>query len=493
MLLQVPLNLVNGQAKLGHVSVVEQTTGILQNVADSQVSSAKNNLTNLKEKLAKADAQYQKDPTPANFQAVEAIRAQIKNTERELRIIEIKRNATYKRTIEELRNKIKSLRERLKSATHGEKKVLTERLDRLIIRYYNLRIDHVTEIINKNRTNASRIRRRITKHRDVIMAIKAREKGQVIPDGVMKTRKAEEIGKLKKAKNDLIDVDKRFRKLNRILERLKAAKYRFNEKRMITAAILEHIKTKIKNMKQTVDEHDHILRNLVRKNKTCGDLELAQRRLDKALNIYKLRKNENKKRPTPATRRRLRNSHNYVTDLRMKIKQIRKCKGIMLCGNLKKITHKLEVARKNLKRAEKTATDRPSDEDAQKEFKKYKDQVKKYKTQIKATWDCICYRAQIKYHENKRLYSQTGKRIYKDKMLRHQKMMKTCNCRAGNINFGRARFQFIKYRNRFQANTMDQKSKEQMDFYYKKVMEHYNRLKMYKCALPRLPRTITKA
>ena len=493
MLLQVPLKLVNGQAELGHVSVVEQTTGILQNVADSQVSSTKNNLTNLKERLAKADAQYQKDPTPANFKAVEAIKAEVKNTERELKISEIKRDATYKRTIEELRNKIKSIRERLKVATHGEKKVLTERLDRLIIRYYNLRIDHVTEIIHKNRANASRINRRITKHRDIIMAIKSQEKAQVIPDGAMKTRKTEEIGKLKKAKNDLIDVDKRYKKLKIILERLKAAKYKFNEKRMITAVILEHIKTKIKDMKQTVDEHDDILRNLMQKNKKCGDLQLAQRRLDKALNLYKSRKDENKQRPTPATRRRLHNARVHVDELRMKIKQIRKCKGIMLCGNLRKITHKLEVARKNLAKASKTATDRPSDEDAQTELKKYKDQVQKYKTQIKATWDCICYRAQVKYHENKRLYSQTGKPFYKDKMLRHQKMMKTCNCRAGKINFGRARYHFIKFRNQFQANTMDQKSKEQMDFYYKKVIEHYNRLKMYKCPLPKLPRTIAKA
>ena len=73
-------------------------------------------------------------------------------------------------------------------------------------------------------------------------------------------------------------------------------------------------------------------------------------------------------------------------------------------------------------------------------------------------------------------------------MNKYKRQLHACNCRAANINFYRSKHAYIRYRNRFEANNMDQKSKGQMDFYYTKVLQHYKRLSIYKCKLPKLPR-----
>ena len=490
LLLQVPLTLKDGQPQLGQATVVKETPQMLQNLASTQVSSAKNNLKDLKEKLVIAENQYKKDQTPASFQRVEAIKAEIKRLESELSKGEAKLEMSYKRTIEEIRRKIRSLRHRLKSATHGARKVLTNRLDNLIIRYYNLRIDHVQKLIDKNRGHAAAIRRRITKHRDIIMAIKAQEKRQVVPDGAMKARKLSEGAKLKSARVKLAGVDLRYKRLRRLLERLKAAKNRFLSKRQLNDAIMRQLKDKIEYFRRMLMKHDRILQRCCKTKTRCGDLGLAERRLERAIDAYKAAKNINKQRSTPKTRRRLSKARMHVNDMRERVRQIRKCKGIIVCGNLKRAYRLLERAKADYARVMKVAADRPSDEDSQKARLKYENRIKKYRHLIKKIWTCICDRAQINYHKNKRLFSKTGKQIYKDRMKRHKKMLHTCNCRAANINFSRARKQFIKFRNRYQANTMDQKSKDEMDFYYKKVMQHYERLKLYNCELPTLPRTI---
>jgi hypothetical protein len=75
-------------------------------------------------------------------------------------------------------------------------------------------------------------------------------------------------------------------------------------------------------------------------------------------------------------------------------------------------------------------------------------------------------------------------------MMLHKDMLRKCNCRAANINFRRASKAFITFRNRFQSSPMDQTAKEKMEKFYKSVLVHYARLKLYKCKLPPLPRKI---
>lgn len=488
---------MGGQPQIGKASIVSETPMMAQNLASAQVSAAKSRLRILKRKLRIAELEYKKNPTPTNFKIVEAIKAEIQSLGKAVASGQAKLDQSYKRTLSELRRKIKSLRRRLKTARDGAKSVLMKRLDSLILRYYNLRINRVKKIIEKNRSNATTIRRIITKHRDIIIAIKAQEKRQTIPDDAMKVRRVKEEMKLKKARMEMAKANARYKYLKKLLESLKAKKNRFLTKRMLSNVVTGQVSGNIAYLRKMLMRHESILKRLLRMIKPrhrvrgkCGDLGLAERRLKKAIDTYKVFKAQNKQRPTNKSRLRLRTARMNVAALRARVGQIRKCKGIILCGNLKKAYRNLKRAKADYRRVMKIAKDRPSDEDAQKDRHKYMNRVKKHRHIIKKIWTCICDRAQTKYHKNKRMFSKTGKKIYKDRMKVHKRMLHRCNCRAANINFSRARTQFIKFRNRYQANTMDQSSRDKMDFYHKKVMEHYQRLKVYKCKLPKLPRTI---
>lgn len=493
LLLQVPITLTGGKPQIGQATVIMETPQMLQNLASNQVSAAKSRLSILKRKLRAAQLQYKRDQTPASFKRVEAIKAEIKRLEKIISAGQAKLEMSYKRTIEDIRRKIKSLRRRLKVAVAGERKVVLTRLDALILRYYNIRINRVKQVIQKNRSNVGAIRRRITKHRDIIIAIKAQEKRQTIPDPAMKVRRVKEGMKLKKARMDLAKADVRYKHLKKLLESLKAKKNRFLTKRMLSKVVTGQVSGSIAYLRRILMRHDRILKKCCRKparRTRCGNLGLAERRLKKAIDAHKENKRINKQRPTPKTRLRLRTSRMRVAALRARVKQIRKCKGIILCGNLKNTYRLLERAKVDYARVMKVARNRPSDEESQKVRHKYSNLVKKYRLRVKKIWKCICNRAKINYVKNKRMFSKTGKKIYKNRMIRHKEMIRTCNCRAAKINFSRARSQFIKFRNRHQANTMDQNSKDKMEFYYKKLMQHYERLKLYKCKLPELPRTI---
>ena len=501
LLLQVPITINGGKPQIGKASIVSETPMMAQNLANAQVSAAKSRLHTLKRKLRIAEMEYKRNPNPNNFKIVEAIKAEIKRLLGAISAGQAQLTESYKKTLISLRRKIKSVKRRLKTAHDGAKKVLTKTLDSLIIRYYNLRIKRVEPLIAKNRTNASAIRRRITKHRDIVIAIKAQEKRQVIPDAAMKVRRMSESAKLNKARVDMKKVDMRYKQLKRLLDRLKAGKNRFLTKRTLANVVSGQVSGNIAYIRKILMRHDRILKELMKfsaprrrirrvtKSK-CGNLGLTQRRLRKAVIEYRKIHSMNKKRPTRKTRLLLRAARERVAALRARVKAIRKCKGIILCGNLKKAYRNLARAKASYRRVMKIAKDRPSDEDAQKDRHKYMVRVRKHRHMIKKIWTCICNRAQIKYHLNERMFSKTGKKIFKDRMKVHKKTLHRCNCRAANINYSRAREQFIRHRNRYQANTMDQKSKDKMDFYYKKVMQHYERLKLYKCKLPPLPRTI---
>jgi hypothetical protein len=163
---------------------------------------------------------------------------------------------------------------------------------------------------------------------------------------------------------------------------------------------------------------------------------------------------------------------------------------MIICGDLKKAYRNLSNAKVSYEKVLETARNRPSDEDSQKARLKYANRIKKHRAMIKSIWRCICNRAQKKYREYKDLYARKKLPVYRRRMLLHKEMLRKCNCRAANINFSRASKSFITYRNRFQSSPLDQNAKEKMEQFYKSVLVHYERLKLYKCKLPPLPRKI---
>ena len=272
---------------------------------------------------------------------------------------------------------------------------------------------------------------------------------------------------------------------------LKAAKNRFNAKRGLAVAVAGATGS-IDKLRDMVMKHDRILQNLAgKKTDRCQSLQLQRLKLNAALGSLdransNLKKRPNNKRLQEAVRRmKIR-----VARLREKVAAAIKCRGMILCGNLRKAMRNLDNAKAAYAKAAETARNRPSDEDAQKARIKYENRIKKHREKIKSIWKCICDRAQKKYHQYEDLYARKKLPVYRRRMLLHKEMLRKCNCRAANINFNRARKSFILYRNRFQSNPMDQTAKEKMEQFYKNVLVHYERMKMYKCELPPLPRKI---
>lgn len=483
--------------EIGKVVLVPQTPGLKQQMAGKQVSAAKSQLSILKRKLKMAVIAYKKQATPANYKLVESLKAQIKALSLTVKSGQAKLDQSYKQIIAELRRKIGQLRKQLKSATAGKKKVLTDRLNNTISRYYKLRIDKLEELIKKNRSNAAAIRRHILKHKNTIAAIVAEEKRQTIPNPALKVRKVKAGGLLRKANADLKKANARHAFLKKRLDKLKAASNRLGTKRMMASAVMGQLGGTITNLRKIINRHSKMLKRMKKCCKLpkpkCGNLGLARRRLRNELGKLKQMRVVYKKKPTSQLKMRIRRQASRVARLRGIVKRIIKCKGLIFCGNLKRAHRNLAKARANYKKVIKEALARPSDEDAQKARHKHMNSIKKYRQEISAIWTCMCDRAQKKYHQYKQLYNKHKKPVYRKRMLLHKRMLRRCNCRAANINFNRAKTLFIKFRNQFQANTLDQKSKEGMERFYKKVLEHYNRLKMYKCKLPPLPRTLGKA
>lgn len=497
LLLQVPITISGDKPVIGQVVVMPQTLGAKQQMAGQQISATKSRIGVLKRKLKAAMLAYKKTPNPANYKAVEALKIELKSLSGNLKQNEARMNETYKQTLAMLRRKIRQTRNQLKSAKDGKKKVLTDRLNRLIARYYKLRIEKLEELIKRNRANAAAIRRHILKSKNVIAAIVAEEKRQTIPNPALKVRKAKEGMRLKKTRLDLKKANVRYAVLKKRLDLLKSANSRFNTKRMMASAILGQMGATITNLRRIINRHSRLLKGM-RKcckggKKGCGDLGLARRRLRRELEKLKDMKRIYKRKPTNRLKMRIRNQRHKVDRLTQEVKRIIKCKGLMFCGNLKRAYRNLERAKANYDRVMKIAINRPSDEDSQKARHKYARHIKKYRHEISSIWTCICDRAQKKYHHYKQLYNKQKKPVYRERMLLHKRMLRRCNCRAANINFNRAKVRFVKFRNQYQSNPMDQKSKESMDEYYTKVLEHYTRLKMYKCKLPPLPRSLGKA
>ena len=498
LILQVPITVKNGKAEIGKPLFARETPAGAQKLAAAQLSSAKSQLAVLRRKLKTAEAKYKANPIPQNFKQVESIKAEIARLTGETKKAQAKLSSSYQAMIRSLRRKIADLKSRLKSAKgKGAQKVLGDRLARTVNRYYDLRIQHVTELIQKNRSNVAGMRRHITTSKNIVASIVAQEARNTIPNPVLKVKRLKASKKLRRTRSDLVKANMRYKLLTKKLNMLKAAKNRFNAKRGLAAAVsgaASKFSGSVEKLRRMVMRHDRILRRLSgKKTKKCLSLQLQRLKLNAALGRLAKVKSSLKTKPTnKKLKEALRRMKIRVARLREKVAAAVKCRGMIICGDLRKAMRNLENAKAGFAKASETARNRPSDEDAQKARLKFQNRVKKHRRIITAIWKCICNRAQKKFHQYEDLYARKKLPVYRRRMLLHKEMLRKCNCRAANINFRRASKTFITYRNRFQSNPMDQTAKEKMESFYKKVLIHYDRLKLYKCKLPPLPRKIEK-
>ena len=498
LILQVPITVKNGKAEIGKPLFARETPAGAQKLAAAQLSSAKSQLAVLRRKLKTAEAQYKANPSPPNFKIVESIKAEIARLAGETKKAQAKLSSSYKDMVSELRKKIKDIKSRLKSAKgKGAQKVLESRLATTVNRYYDLRIQHVSGLVNKNRSNVAGMRRHITAAKNIVASIVAQEARNTIPNPVLKVRRLKANKKLRQTRTDLVKANLRYKLLTKKLNMLKAAKNRFNAKRGLMAAVsgaASKFSGSVEKLRRLVMEHDRILRRLSgKKTKKCMSLQLQRLKLNAALaRLAKLNSSLKKTPSNNKLKEAARRTRIRIARLREKVAAAIKCRGMIICGDLKKAYRNLANAKMSYEKVIETARNRPSDEDSQKARLKYAARIKKHRAMIKSIWRCICNRAQKKYRQYKDLYARKKLPVYRRRMLLHKEMLRKCNCRAANINFSRASKSFITYRNRFQSNPMDQTAKEKMEQFYKSVLVHYARLKMYKCDLPPLPRKIEK-
>lgn len=491
LLLQVPITLVGNKPTIGKVTFASQTAQLMSQIAQQQVSAAKNRLAILKKKLRLAELEYKKNPTPTNFKIVEAIKAEIKSLSRAVKAGDSKLMKERKNRFHRLVKRIHALKKRIPTAKAGEKKVLESRLNKLITTYYEMKIHDIENMVKMNRSNYHAMHRHMMKIKQILISIKAQEKRQTIPDGKLKQRRMIEEMKHKKVRVQLKRNDIRYKMLHKKLMATKAAYARFKSKLDLNNAIAGKIGGSIESLRRIIIQHTRILNRILKsmrkpKNKGHEALAMLRRQLKKAVFVYNRLKKEAKKHSS--ARPKMLRARRHVIDLRRRIKNLEKRRNIVHCPSVKVLTVHLVKAKKNYERVLKIAKNRPSDEDAQKDRHKYHAKVKKYRAAIKNAWTCICNNAQHKMHKYERMFSKTGKQKYRLMMNKYKRQLHACNCRAANINFYRSKHAYIRYRNRFEANNMDQKSKGQMDFYYTKVLQHYKRLSIYKCKLPKLPR-----
>ena len=493
LILQVPITVKNGKAEIGKPQIARETPAGAQKLASAQLSSAKSQLAVLRRKLKIAEAAYKANPNPQNFKIVESIKAEIARMEGETKKAQAKLSSSYNAMIQQLRRKIKDIKSRLKSAKgKGAQKVLGDRLAKTVNRYYDLRIQHVSELIKKNRSNVAGMRRHITTTKNIVATIAAQEARNTIPNPVLKVKRLKMSQKLRRTRTDLVKANMRYKLLTKKLNMLKAAKNRFNAKRGLAAAVSGAMSGSIERLSKLVMRHDRILKRLAgKKTKKCLSLQLQKLKLNAALGrLAKLNRSLKKTPSNKKLKEAVRRTRIRIARLREKVAAAVKCRGMIICGDLKKAMRNLANAKVGYAKVMETARNRPSDEDAQKARLKYANRIKKHRRMIKSIWRCICNRAQTKYRQYKDLYERKKLPVYRRRMMLHKDMVRKCNCRAANINFNRASKSFITSRNRFQSSPMDQNAKEKMDSFYKSVLVHYARLKLYKCQLPPLPRKI---
>lgn len=491
MILQVPLAISGNMVTLAGPPVF----GAPGSTAKA-LEKSKDRLAQLKLQLKAANLDYRKAPSAINLKKIETIQAEINSL---LKTIEKQAKGAvseFKMKLAALRRKIRETRKRLAAATVKTKKPIQIRLDGLVNQVFSMRIDHVQSLLNKNRSNVAAMRRVHLRLKDQIKALVANIKRQTIPNQVLNMQRLKMNTRLKKIRLDLAGALRRQKKIIRWLNKLKAKKNAYNSRRMLqkaAAGAMGSIPEALNGIRDMLRRHEKILRSLSkgdRRQKTrlpkkkCGNLSLANRRLKNVLRKI----SEIKITPaSPARDKKLAKLRAIANKRRAAVKRIMKCKGIILCGDLAKAKRNLANARAKFMTANNTANQRPSDESAQRARQNYRARIKVHKEKIEQIWSCICRRANKKYRQYKNLYAGIKSPVYLRKMNIHKKMINTCNCRKARMNFNRALNRHHKAQKQYAQNAQDTNAKDNIKFFYDRMMVHRNKLQSLGCKLPVMP------
>lgn len=490
MVLQVPLNISGNKVTVAGTPVFGPPGSTAK-----ALSNSKDRLAQLKQQLKLAQIEYKKAPSAINLKKVEMLTEQIRAMMKTIAKQAKGAFAEYKMKLKALRRKIKDTRGRLRAAIGKAKKQIQIRLDSLINKYSAMQIEHVQALLDKNRSNLAAMRRARLRLRDKLKAMKARIARQTIGDPALKVQMSKLNMRLKKVHMDITAGLRRQKKIINWLNKLKARKNAYNSRRMLqkaAAGAMGSIPQALKSIKDMLQRHEKILRKLSggRRSKTggrrkrCGNMALARRRLKRAVRIIV---NLKKQPPTPVRDKKISKWRAVAAKRRAALRRIIKCKGLILCGNLKKAQRNLAKARAKLAQAHKTAEERPSDEDAQTARKKYRGRVEFHKKMIKNIWNCVCRRAVKKYKMYKNLYDKNNKPVYLQRMKIHKDMIRRCNCRKARINFNNAKRRFTKNQQQYAQSPQDTGAKDKLTFFYGRMVVHRNKMQSLGCKVPELP------
>jgi Txe/YoeB family toxin of Txe-Axe toxin-antitoxin module len=491
IVLQVPLKISGNKVTV----VGTPTTGPPASTRKA-LAQSKNRLRDLKAKIRIAQLTYKKNPTSNNLKIIDALRAQIAAISKTVKAQAKGAAKEYKTTLKRIRARIAATRRKLNSVSVKLRGPIRKKLDNLVNRYWTMQINHVTSLLNKNKSNTAAMRRVRTKLKDSLKAHMARMKRQTVANPKLNVMKSALQRKLKKVNVDLKKSATRRVKLVKWLNRVKARKNVYNSKRMMTKAAkgaMGAIPGALGQLNRTLRRHERILKILLRRRgiktrrgkKKCPNLSLARRRLKAAIRSHSRLKKDAVK--NPKLKKRVLASRRRINRLRRIVRRAIKCKGMVLCGNLKKARRNLKKARRAFMKAVKITKNRPSDEKAQRDKAKYRARVKVHRQKIRSIWACICRRAHKLYKKYKKLNAKRPSPGYVRRMKLHKRMIKRCNCRKARINFNRARAHYIKARVQIRQNSTNKKAKDQVVFFRRKMALHREKMKKYGCKLPPMP------
>jgi hypothetical protein len=449
----------------------------------------------LKQQLKLAQVEYKKSPSAINLKKVEMLTSQIRGTMKTVAKQAKGAVAEYKMKLKALLRKIKDTRGRLRAAVGKGKKQIQIRLDSLINKYSAMRIEHVQNLLNKNRSNLAAMRRARLRLRDKLTALKARITRQTIANPALNVQRMKLNTRLKKVRMDITAALRRQKKIINWLNKLKARKNTYNSRRMLqkaAAGAMGSIPQALKSIKDMLSRHEKILRKLSTgkrskkggRRRKCGNMALARRRLKRAVRIIVGLK---KQPPTPVRDKKIAKWRAVAAKRRAALRRIIKCKGLILCGNMKKAQRNLARARAKFAEANKTANERPSDEGAQRARNKYRGRIAFHKKMLKNIWNCFCRRATKKYKMYKNLYAKKPKPVYLQRMKIHKDMIRRCNCRKARMNFNNAKKRFTTHQQQYAQSPQDTGAKDKMKFFYDRMVVHRNKLQSLGCKVPDLP------
>lgn len=490
MVLQVPLNISGNKVTVAGTPVFGPPGSTAK-----ALSNSKDRLAQLKQQLKLAQIEYKKAPSAINLKKVEMLTEQIRAMMKTIAKQTKGAFAEYKMKLKALLRKIKDTRGRLRAAVGKAKKQIQIRLDSLINKYSAIQIEHVQDLLNKNRSNLAAMRRARLRLRDKLKAMKARIARQTIGDPALKVQMSKLNMRLKKVHDDIKAGLRRQKKIINWLNKLKARKNAYNSRRMLqkaAAGAMGSIPQALKSIKDMLRRHEKILMKLSKgkrsktggRRRLCGNLSLARRRLKRAVRIIV---NLKKQQPTAVRDKKIAKWRTVAAKRRAAVRRIIKCKGLILCGDLAKAQRNLALARTKFAEANKTANERPSDEDAQRARHKYRGRIAFHKKMIKKIWDCVCRRATKKYKMYKRLYAEKNMPVYLERMKIHKDMIRKCNCRKAKINFNNAKKRFTVYQQQYAQSPQDTGAKDKMAFFYGRMVVHRNKMQSLGCTVPVLP------